>query len=74
MLNTVLINPEIVSLTLGLLTNSEIMFLLIVIKPHLSAFRINGQKLYNLFIEINAHAVLKIIKSAQLFKKLYIAI
>lgn len=64
MLNTVLINPEIVSLTLGLFTNSEILFLLIITKPHLSAFRINGKKLYNLFIEMNAHAVFKIIKAA----------
>lgn len=42
MFNTVRINPDIVSLILGVLTNSEILFLLIVIKPDLSAFRING--------------------------------
>lgn len=46
MLNTVLINPDIVSLFLELLTYSEnsvpILFLLIVIKSHLYAFRING--------------------------------
>lgn len=46
MLNTVLINPDFVSLTLELLTNSEILFLLTVIKPHISSFRINVKELY----------------------------
>lgn len=60
MLNTALISHDIVSLTLGLLTNSEILFILIVIKPHLYKryiiylFKYTCMLMYHVFLIIKA--------------------